>query len=254
LLKYFFMQTPGNWFQEWFNSPYYHKLYLDRDDKEAAEFIERLINYLQPPQNSLMIDIGCGRGRHAKILASKEFDVTGIDIAPDNIEYALASENDHLHFYQHDMRMPFWINYFDYAFNFFTSFGYFKTEREHNNAIRSISQSLKHNGIFVLDYLNVQFADNHLVNESIKQIEGTTFHLTKWFDENNFYKKIIIEDEGLPNNLEFTEKVARFTLTDFEKMFADQGFKILEVFGDYQLNKYDEKKSPRLLMVAKKEM
>ena len=39
------------------------------------------------------------------------------------------------------MRLPFWINYFDFAFNFFTSFGYFRTEREHYNAVRTIAQS-----------------------------------------------------------------------------------------------------------------
>lgn len=248
------MQAPGNWFQQWFNSPYYHKLYVDRDEKEAAEFIERLINYLQPPQNSCMVDVGCGRGRHAKILAAKGFDVTGIDIAPENIEYALTSANDHLHFFEHDMRMPFWINYFDYAFNFFTSFGYFKTDRENNNAIRSMGQSLKSNGILVLDYLNVKYADDHLVCNSIKQVDDTTFHLTKWADEKYFYKKIIIEDEVLPANVEFIEKVARFTLTDFEKMFAHNDLKITATFGDYELNKFDEKKSPRLLMTAKKEM
>jgi SAM-dependent methyltransferase len=247
------MRTPANWFQEWFNSPYYHKLYVDRDEKEAADFIERLLNYLQPAPGSLMLDVACGRGRHAKILAGKGFDVTGIDIAPDSIAFALRSETDKLHFYEHDMRMPFWINYFDYAFNFFTSFGYFKTDREHSNTIRSISQSMKNNGVFVLDYLNVQYAEDHLVHKSVKQIEGTIFHLTKWFDEKHFYKKINIEEDGLQTNLSFTEKVARFTLDDFEKMFAQHGLNIYEVFGDYELKGYDTEKSPRLIMIAKKE-
>ncbi len=56
-------------------------------------------------------------------LASLGYDTTGIDLSEESIEEALKMENDKLHFYQHDMRLPFWINYFDYAFNFFTSFG-----------------------------------------------------------------------------------------------------------------------------------
>jgi hypothetical protein len=35
-------------------------------------------------------------------------------------------------------------------------------------------------------------------------------------------------------------------------MFSFQGLQIQEVFGDYQFNGYDVKKSPRLIMIAKK--
>jgi SAM-dependent methyltransferase len=248
----FFMGVPANWFKEWFNSPYYHKLYIDRDEREAADFIERLVNHLNPPPHSLMLDAGCGRGRHARILAEKGFDVTGIDLAPRNISYALQFENDHLHFYEHDIRMPFWINYFDYAFNFFTSFGYFETEREHNNTIRTISQSMKPGGVFVLDYLNMKYAEKHFEPDATKEIDGIVFHIRKWCDDTHFYKKIIVEDNHLKTSLQFVERVARFNLPDFEKLFALQGLKITEVFGDYAFDAYDIINSPRLLMVAKK--
>ena len=126
------------WFKNWFNSPYYHQLYFNRDEAEAAKFIDKLINYLNPTAGSLMLDVACGKGRHAIHLAEKGFDVTGIDLSEDSIKEALLSENEKLHFFLHDMRLPFYINYFDYAFNFFTSFGYFSTQREHDNAIRTI--------------------------------------------------------------------------------------------------------------------
>jgi len=35
------------WFKDWFNSPYYHQLYFNRDDKEAEAFIDKLIGYLK---------------------------------------------------------------------------------------------------------------------------------------------------------------------------------------------------------------
>jgi len=109
--------TQQAWYKDWFNSPFYHKLYFERDEIEAKDFIYRLINHLKPAQGSVMLDAACGRGRHSKILSSMGFRVTGIDIAPDSIEYALKFENDNLEFFQHDMRLPFRINYFDYAFN-----------------------------------------------------------------------------------------------------------------------------------------
>jgi SAM-dependent methyltransferase len=243
------MQT---WFKDWFNTPYYHQLYFKRDDKEAAAFIDKLITYLKPPANAKMLDVACGKGRHSLQLAGKGFDVTGIDLSEDSILEALQYESENLHFFQHDMRLPFWINYYDYAFNFFTSFGYFRTQREHDNAVRTIAQSLKPKGIFVLDYLNVHYAEDHMIHQSEKEIDGVNYLITKWYDETHFYKKIMIEDEALEEPLVYTEKVAKFSLGDFTDMFAYQGMQMKEVFGDYNFTNYSVKNSPRLLMIAEK--
>lgn len=240
------------WFKDWFNSPYYHQLYFNRDDREAASFIDKLISYLKPAPGSTMLDVACGKGRHSIQLAGKGFDVTGIDLSEDSIHEALQSETASLHFYRHDMRLPFWINYFDYAFNFFTSFGYFKTRREHDNAIRTIAQAIKKDGVFVMDFLNVHYAEDHLIHQSEKEIDGVNFLITKWYDENHFYKKIVVEDECLKEPLIYTEKVAKFSLGDFTEMFAYQGLQIQEVFGDYDFGNYDVRRSPRMLMIAKK--
>ncbi len=240
------------WFKNWFNTPYYHQLYFKRDEREAAAFIDQLLEHLHPPERSMMLDVACGKGRHSIHLAEKGFDVTGIDLSPDSIAEAKESETDMLHFFQHDMRLPFFVNYFDYAFNFFTSFGYFRTRREHDNAIRTIAQSVKRNGTFVMDYLNVHYAEDHLVHRSDKEIDGINFLITKWFDEDYFYKKIVVEDEAMEEPQEYIEKVAKFSVGDFTEMFAYQGLQIKEVFGDYNFGHYDVRKSPRLIMVAEK--
>lgn len=240
------------WFKEWFNSPYYHQLYFKRDKKEAADFINRLIGHLKPAPNSFMLDIASGRGRHSVQLASKGFDVTGIDLSEDSIRKAKKKENDHLHFYVHDMRLPFWINYFDYAFNFFTSFGYFRTRREHDNSIRTIAGSLKPNGTFVIDYLNVHYAEDHLVHQSEIEMSDVNFFITKWFDETHFYKKIIVEDKKLKEPLEFQEKVAKFSLGDFTEMLSYHQMQVQQVFGDYYFNDYHVRKFPRMIIIAKK--
>ncbi len=240
------------WFKDWFNSPYYHQLYFNRDQDEASAFIDKLINFLNPPEGACMLDVACGKGRHSIHLAEKGFDVTGIDLSEDSIQQALLHERENLHFYRHDMRLTFWINYFDYAFNFFTSFGYFKTSREHDNAIRTIAGAIKSKGYFVMDYLNVHYAEDHLVHKFDKEIDGVNYFITKWFDETHFYKKIVVEDDALEVPLEYTEKVSKFSVGDFTEMFAYQGLQIQEVFGNYNFGSYDVKKSPRLIMIARK--
>lgn len=242
-----------NWFKDWFSSPYYHLLYNNRDEKEALAFLKKLIYFLQPKIKTTMLDVACGKGRHSKALAEMGFDVTGIDISFTSIEEAKKNEDDLLHFYQHDMRLPFYMNFFDYAFNFFTSFGYFRTRREHDNSIRTIAQSLKPNGIFVIDYLNVQAAENNQENIMYKKIGSINFIIKKWDDEQHFYKQIQIINSktGVVKNL-FTERVAKFSLNDFTEMFSHQNMQVQEIFGDYKLKKYDIQKSPRMIIVAKK--
>ena len=242
-----------SWFKEWFNSHYYHLLYQHRDDQEALNFIQKLISHLQPKQGSAMLDVACGKGRHSKALADMGYDVTGIDLSEESIAEAKSDESDSLHFYQHDMRLPFWINYYDFAFNFFTSFGYFRTRREHDNAIRTIAQSLKPGGLFVIDFLNVHFAECNQEKMTTQTAEDVSFHISKWNDDMHFYKQIQITDANNKNPKHlYTEKVAKFSLDDFTEMLAYQQLQVKEVFGDYQLGKYDLHHSPRLIIIAKK--
>lgn len=243
-----------NWFKNWFNSPEYHTLYSDRNDEEAATFIQNLLSHLQPKLDSKMLDVACGKGRHSKALADFGYDVVGIDLAEQSIQEAKQFESDTLQFFAHDMRLPFWINYFNVAFNLFTSFGYFKTQREHNNAIRTMAQGLKPNGVLVIDYLNVHYQEKKLQRFLEKKINDTTFQITKWHTETHFIKQIQIAHptNGIPRHVS-TERVAKFSLGDFVEMLGFQKLQIQEVFGNYNLSKYDINESPRMIIIAKKQ-
>lgn len=242
----------NEWYRDWFDSSFYHKLYFNRDEAEAQRFIENLLQLLHPAPGSRMLDVGCGRGRHARFLAAKGFDVTGIDLSFNSIEYAKQFENENLHFNQHDMRLPAWSNYFSVAFNFFTSFGYFNTRREHDDAVRTISQSLVPGGRLLFDYLNVHYAEAHLVHNEIKEVEGTAYEIHRWHTATHFFKRIIVRDPSLTEPIEFTERVAKLSLGDFTDMLSFQKMQVEEVFGDYNLNAYHVNETPRLIVVARK--
>lgn len=242
----------AEWYKDWFNSPYYHKLYFERDEKEAQAFIYRLLQHIQPKPQSRMVDIACGKGRHSRLLAGEGYDVTGIDISTDSITEAKKGEGDNLHFFVHDMRLPFWINYFHFAFNFFTSFGYFHTRREHDDAMRTIVHSLTPDGTLVFDYLNVHYAEDHLVHNDVKKIGETVYEIHRWNDATHFFKRIIVSDPLLEKPHEYTEKVAKFSLGDFTDMLSFQKMQVTEVYGDYFLNKYDVRKTSRMIIIAKK--
>ena len=60
------------WFKDWFDSPYYHILYKDRNFDEAEQFINNLLTFLKPETNSRFLDLGCGKGRHSVFLNKKK--------------------------------------------------------------------------------------------------------------------------------------------------------------------------------------
>lgn len=239
------------WFECWFNSPYYKVLYQHRDTNEAEDFTEALVSHLQPEPGSKMLDIGCGEGRFAIELARRGYDVTGIDLAENRIAKALEHAGENLHFFVHDMRMPFYINYFDYAFNFFTSFGYFSTRRDNELAARSFAGCLKPGGRLVIDYLNRDLVLQQMKPHDIIQRGDLSFDIQKDYDGSHIIKHIRFNDE-LGNAHHYTERVSAFGLNDFVQLFAAAGLKLEATFGNYELEAFDADRSARLIMVFRK--
>ena len=240
------------WFKRWFNSIHYHKLYQDRDEQEAIEFVDNLLGYLEPAPAVSILDVGCGAGRHCRQFASKGFIVTGIDLSSASIREARKYESESLHFFIQDMRNPFGYSEYDYVFNFFTSFGYFKAQAEHNRVIFNMSKALKNGGTLVLDYMNVHYIEDRLVPYEEKEVDGINYYISRWMDEKYFYKKIVVDEGQSGEPFENVEQVARFTLDDFSQMFSCNNFQIEDVFGNYQLDNFEKKSSPRLITIAKK--
>jgi SAM-dependent methyltransferase len=246
------MQNTGQqlWFEEWFNSPYYHLLYKDRDYKEAEFFIDKLITHLNPKAYSSILDLACGKGRHSIYLNKKGFDVTGLDLAANSIAAAQQYENEKLHFYVHDMRHLFRTNYYDLIFNLFTSFGYFYCERDNLNTIGAISKGLKPNGKLVIDFFNAKKVIAHLKKEETKEIDNVVFKISKRVEKGCIIKDIHFNDKG--KSYSFTEKVQALTIVDFEKYFTANNLKIVNLLGNYELDAFDENTSDRLIIIAQK--
>lgn len=241
---------PDKWYQNWFNSPYYHILYQNHNNKEAEFFIDNLCSFLNPPHGARVLDIACGRGRHSVYLNRKGYDVTGIDLSHSNIEHAKQFENDRLHFFEHDMRHLIYINYFDVALNLFTSFGYFETEKDHLNALTAFRKCLKDSGILVLDYLNTNKIIRNLKNKETKTVDEISFDITREVKNRKIIKRIAFEAND--REYQFQEEVEAFYASDFERLFRLSGFEIVHRFGDYGLQPFEPATSDRLIFICKK--
>ncbi|WP_299255578.1 class I SAM-dependent methyltransferase [uncultured Cytophaga sp.] len=238
------------WFDTWFDTPYYHILYSNRDNSEAEVFLTNLMNHLSVPQGASILDLPCGKGRHTLFLAEKGFTLTGADLSNESISLAKSYAPEGVTFLVHDLRKPAWNETFDYVLNLFTSFGYFETEAEDRAAFTTLSKALKTGGKLVIDFMNVTHALNMLKEEETKVIQGIEFRLKRYLKDGYIHKEIRFEADDTPYF--FTERVKALSLEDFKEFFTFAGLTLVDTFGSYQLEAYDAKESDRLIMIAKK--
>lgn len=240
----------SSWYANWFDTPFYHILYKNRDYKEAEIFMTNLLSHLNPPASSKILDLACGKGRHSVFMAEKGYNVTGVDLSMQSIEYARQFEKPGLKFDVHDMREVYQEGEFDYIFNLFTSFGYFSDENENQRAIDAMYQTLSNDGILVVDFMNTFKVAANLKEKEVKEIEGIVFKIKREIVGKIIVKTIEFTHEK--QNYSFQERVMGLTINDFENYFKASGFKLKETFGNYELDYYSKNTSDRLILVAQK--
>lgn len=241
---------PGDLSENWFGTEYYHLLYSHRNDSEAGVFLRNLISYLNLPLNSKVLDLGCGRGRHARQLSKMGYDVTGIDIEESNIGFARKFEGKNLSFHCSDKRKIFRKNFFDMALNLFTSFGYENEGEDLSIPLFVMGENLKPGGIFVLDYFNSGLLNKNECGNQKTMRNNITFTISKQISSNYIIKQITVED-GLKSE-HYSEKVRLLGLGDFRALFEKTPLKILHTFGNYHLSPFNPDTSDRLIIIAEK--
>ncbi len=236
-----------DWFTSWFDTSYYHILYKHRNDEDAQFFMRNITSFLNLPESSHIADLPCGKGRHSVYLNSLGYKVTGGDLSKNSIDYAKKFENESLDFEVWDMRNPI-QNKYDAIFNLFTSFGYFDDDNEDITILKSIKNGLKPNGVFVMDFLNVEKVKNSLIKEEVKTIDEIEFHIKREIKDGFILKHISFVADNKKHS--YTEQVKFLTLDKMQSYFEKAGLKIRHIFGDYSLNEFNANTSDRLILVA----
>ena len=245
------------WYEEFYTKDFIDAVGFASEEQTQFEtdFIRSL---LKPAPGSSILDLCCGYGRHAHLLGkTTDSEVTGLDLSDDYLEIAGKNNSSpNVTFVKGDMRnLPF-TNRFDAVYNMFTSFGFFDSDEENEHVIKQVNKSLKQQGLFLLDYENKFY---FVFNDVFKKETG-------WekIDDNNY---ILYENtydvmrEREIFSVRFIEKgkvkmgsgysIRLYNFPEISAMLERNGFKILEVWGDYQRNAYSVK-SKRLIILSRK--
>lgn len=237
------------WFENWFDTQYYHSLYQHRDETEAERLVQKISEVFPPHKFPKLCDAACGKGRHAKSFHDKGYQVDAFDLSANSIAAAKKMETSGLHFFEHDITQSFGVEKYDLITNLFTSFGYFDIDLFDLKALYAINDALSNEGVFVQDYLNANLVKTDEKWQK-KELDGYTFLTKKVIEDNKVKKKIEVKDGE--KKFEFQEQVSLFKLADFEQMYKTAQFELISVYGDYNFNSFVAVESPRLIMVSKK--
>ncbi|NOQ91679.1 MAG: methyltransferase domain-containing protein [Flavobacteriaceae bacterium] len=240
------MTKKTEWFQDWFDTSYYHTLYNHRNDDEARFFMKNLITFLNLKKGNKILDLPCGKGRHALFLNEQGFDVVGADLSRNSILTAKKHENNTLHFFTHDMRNAIEGKY-DAIFNLFTSFGYFNDELTNVIVLKNFKKAVNQNGHIIIDFLNIKKIEKELIPKEEITKNGISFLIKKSITNQFLIKDIYFNADD--KNHHFTEKVQCLDLDKFKDFVLRANLKVQNVFGDYSLNPFDENKSDRLILI-----
>jgi SAM-dependent methyltransferase len=238
-----------DWFATWFDSPYYHLLYNNRDEHEASLFFEQLIQELAIPAGTKVLDLACGAGRHARAMAKIGLRVSACDLSANSIAEAIEHSDPSIRFFVHDMRQPLDDTY-QCVFNLFTSFGYFDDQADNLKVLQQVNAALESGGIFVLDFMNTSKVINTLKPTERIVREHITFEITRRLEANSIVKTISCSDQG--EHFVFQERVQALFEKDFESMLTNANFALVKKAGDYQLNAFDREHSDRLILICTK--
>lgn len=243
--------TTDNWFETWFDTPYYHLMYQHRDEEEARVFIATMVMYLELRAGQRVLDLACGKGRHSRELQHHNLEVVGIDLSKNSIEEAKIYESDDMVFDIHDMRKPFTkFGKFDAVFNIFTSFGYFDSRDEDVKSIKNVARAMNPGGQFVQDYINAASVIPLLPQTGSKEVDSIRFSWEKRYENGYIIKDILVVDNEKEHR--YQERVKVYSLEELKDIHREAGLKVVAEFGAYELDPYNADSSPRIILISEK--
>ncbi|MGF7030168.1 SAM-dependent methyltransferase [Paenibacillus mucilaginosus] len=240
------------WYEKSFGRDYL-LVYKHRDMQGAYEEVRRMMEWLELPEGSEVLDLCCGMGRHSKALHSFGFRVTGVDLSEVLLEEAVKGDPaGEVRWLRGDMRDVPLEGPFDAVVNLFTSFGYFDDEGDNMRVLREIHRLLAPGGRFIIDYLNPSYVEEHLVPASAREEEDIRIEEKRRIEDGFVKKTIVLRDLQGGEEREYREQVRLIPQERFLAMLQEACLEVDAVYGGYDAEPYREAGSKRMIFVGRR--
>jgi ubiquinone/menaquinone biosynthesis C-methylase UbiE len=208
------------------------------------------------PAGSRVLDVPCGQGRHAHLLAEAGFDVEGLDYSADLLAVARRRGiGPTLRYRQGDMRkMPGrWTRRFDVVLNLFTSFGFFAHPADDARVIAEFARVLKRGGILVWhggsrDGVMARF----LAKDWWTTTDGTLFAQEREFDALSGVLTVRSTWRSHRRQGVREHRLRLYTATKLAELCADAGLVVEQAYDGFN-DRPLSRSSSEMLLIARKE-
>jgi SAM-dependent methyltransferase len=243
------------WWEELFNDDFIRTMAKITDAQIGLEvdFIEESLGLAK---NAMVLDLGCGTGRHAIDLTRRGYNVVGFDLSLAMLARAAdeASERgQQLNFVQGDMRDMTFEDTFDGVYCWNTSFGFFEEEKN-AQVISRVHKALKSGGMLLLDVANRDYLLRQQPSLAWFEGEGCICMdemSLDWITSRMKVKRTMMMDDGRTREIEYSIRV--YALHELGKILHEQGFRVAEISGRTGTpGVFFGNDSPRTLILAEK--
>jgi ubiquinone/menaquinone biosynthesis C-methylase UbiE len=222
-----------HWWEEIFNDDYLRtqRRYTAEQTKTEGNFIEASLGV---EKGASVLDVGCGTGRQAVELASRGYEVLGLDLSLPMLSRASDSaqlRGVKLNFLQSDMLEMEFKELFDAAYCVGSTFGFFDDDKN-ADVIHRIHQALKPGGTMLLEVVNRDYgAPQHPAMtwyeaDGCVCMEETQFN---WFTSRLEGKRTLLLEDGRQKEQKFSMRL--YSLHELGKILHTAGFRVIEVSG-----------------------
>jgi SAM-dependent methyltransferase len=154
----------ATWFDRVYTDPLYLQLYEEEDTRKAPAEVEGLLRLCRPQKGGRWLDACCGFGRHAEGLAAAGLEVVGADRSALMLARARARAAGLARppaYVRADIRALPFTESFDGLSMLFDSFGYFRDDWEHKDALLALAMALRSHGQILIQQTNREHLLSH---------------------------------------------------------------------------------------------
>jgi SAM-dependent methyltransferase len=243
------------WFTHFFDASYVAALREEKPLRQTRLEVEFVLRSLRPPEGARILDLPCGYGRHAALLARRGFRMVGVDLSPAMLAEARRrfAEGPRLRFRRDDMRRIEFREEFDAVINLYTSFGYF-TPTQNVTALRRMARALRPGGRLLVDHRDPAY-DAGLPRRLWYRSGRKRFVLEeRHFDRDTKITTStqLIVTAGQRWVAQKTSRFQEFSLPQWRRMLHRVGLTFLRAYSGYDGRPYRAGSTGRLIVMAEK--
>jgi SAM-dependent methyltransferase len=140
----------SEWWKSYFDERYLLEYAPIFSTERAHRDVARIIQILGLPLGARILDVPCGQGRHANLLAWAGFQVDGLDYSAALLREARSAKSG-VRYTRGDMRsLPApWTERFDAVLNLFTSLGFFTDPGDDARTVAELARVLRPGGTLI---------------------------------------------------------------------------------------------------------